>query len=161
MRIVLQRVTKAQLFHNQEKRGAIDTGLVLLLGFGREDTPDLPQRPIWGKLLDKIVGLRIFPDHTGRSDQSLTDIQGSLMVISQFTLYADWHKGRRPSFTPAARPELARDLFDRFVLDVSQRAPGTVVTGLFGREMEIELCNWGPVTLTLDSHEGRTSHVSN
>ncbi|MFO7875696.1 MAG: D-aminoacyl-tRNA deacylase [Desulfovermiculus sp.] len=155
MRIVLQRVKNARLLIHGLEKAAISTGLVVLIGFGRGDDLDLPHSPIWSKLLDKIVSLRIFPDHKGRSAASLKDIGGSLLIISQFTLYADWNKGRRPSFTPAAPAPKAQALYDRFVQDLTRVAPGPVSSGFFGQEMDIQLCNWGPFTLTLDSnHRG-------
>ncbi|MFW5818764.1 MAG: D-aminoacyl-tRNA deacylase [Desulfovermiculus sp.] len=152
MRIVLQRVKKARLVVQDLEKASIATGLVVLIGFSRDDELDLPHTFIWSKLLDKIVSLRIFPDHKGRSEASLKDINGSLLVISQFTLYADWNKGRRPSFTPAAPPQRAQALYDHFIHDLTRLAPGRVFSGFFGQEMDIELCNWGPFTLTLDSN---------
>jgi D-tyrosyl-tRNA(Tyr) deacylase len=152
MRIVLQRVKNARLLIQGLEKAAISTGLVVFIGFGRDDELDLPHTPIWSKLLDKIVSLRIFPDHKGRSATSLTDIGGSILIISQFTLYADWNKGRRPSFTPAAPAQKAQVLYDHFVQDLTRVAPGQVSSGFFGQEMDIQLCNWGPFTLTLDSH---------
>jgi D-tyrosyl-tRNA(Tyr) deacylase len=151
MRIVLQRVTKARLTIGGIEHASIGQGVVLLVGFGREDGPDLPQAPIWSTLLDKIVSLRIFPDHKGRSEVSLNAVNGSALAVSQFTLYADWRKGRRPSFTPAAPPDRAHPLFDAFVRGLTRRVAGEVASGAFGQDMEIELCNWGPFTLTLDS----------
>ncbi len=153
MRIVLQRVKEARLCILDQKKAHIGLGLVALVGFGREDSPDLPRAPVWSKLLDKIVSLRIFPDHKGRSELSLNHVHGEILVVSQFTLYADWRKGRRPSFAPAAPPERAKALYDQFISDLSSRTAGTVASGRFGAEMDILLCNWGPFTLTLDSQE--------
>jgi D-tyrosyl-tRNA(Tyr) deacylase len=153
MRIVLQRVKDASLSILGQEKVYIGPGLVALVGFGREDGPNLPQDPVWSKLLDKIVSLRIFPDHKGRSELSLNQVRGEILVVSQFTLYADWRKGRRPSFTPAAPPERAKALYDQFINDLSSRTAGPVASGRFGAEMDILLCNWGPFTLTLDSQE--------
>jgi D-tyrosyl-tRNA(Tyr) deacylase len=153
MRIVLQRVKEARLSILDQEKVHIGLGLVALVGFGREDSSDLPQTPAWSKLLDKIVSLRIFPDHKGRSGVSLNEVHGEVLVVSQFTLYADWQKGRRPSFTPAAPPERAKALYDQFVNDLSRRTSGHVASGLFGAEMNILLCNWGPFTVILDSQQ--------
>jgi D-tyrosyl-tRNA(Tyr) deacylase len=151
MRIVLQRVKEARLSVQGEANTCIGPGMLLLVGFGREDDLDLPHTKAWSKFLDKIVSLRIFPDDKGRTELSLKDIQGSILVVSQFTLYADWRKGRRPSFTAAASPHTAQKLFYRFVHDLSQLAPGSVSNGEFGAEVDILLCNWGPFTLSMDS----------
>ncbi len=151
MHIVLQRVKSAGLWTGGREHAAIGPGLVLLVGFGHEDGPDAPESAPWAKLLDKNVSLRIFPDHKGRSEVSLTDIRGSLLIVSQFTLYANWRKGRRPSFTPAAPPDRAQTLFYRFVADLTRLAPGEVACGEFGADMDVWLCNWGPYTLTLNS----------
>ena len=151
MRMVLQRVKEARLTVQGEERAAIGRGLVVLVGFGHKDAPDLPGTTVWSKLLDKIVSLRIFPDHRGRSEVSINEVHGSILAVSQFTLYANWRKGRRPSFTPAAPPDLAEMLFTAFVRDLTARTSGLVVSGLFGEEMDISLRNWGPFTLSLDS----------
>ena len=153
MRVVLQRVKEARLSVQGEEKACIGRGMVLLVGFGQEDHPALPETQVWSKFLDKIVSLRIFPDDKGRTDAGLQDVQGSILIVSQFTLYADWRKGRRPSFTPAAPPDTARRLFQRFVNDLAQLAPGCVASGEFGWEVDIQLCNWGPFTLTMDSRD--------
>ncbi len=145
MRAVLQRVTRAQVRVNGKTTGEVGKGLLVLLGVGHGDGTSEAD-----SLLDKIIHLRIFEDPEGKMNLSLLDVGGSLMVISQFTLYADCRKGRRPSFTDAAPPEEARKLYDHFV----GRASGLglkVATGVFQEVMEVEFINFGPVTILLDS----------
>ncbi|WP_285908057.1 D-aminoacyl-tRNA deacylase [Pseudodesulfovibrio pelocollis] len=151
MRLIIQRVTEAAVQVDNATVGEIATGLVVLVGFGHADTLALPGSPVWRKLLDKLIGLRIFPDDQGRFNRSLADIEGGLLLVPQFTLYADCRKGRRPSFTDACAPEVATALFDRLVADARACAPGPVACGEFGADMRIRLTNWGPVTITLDS----------
>ena len=153
MRIVLQRVTDAKVTVANQTVGEISTGLLALVGFGRSDTVDLPTSPVWKKMLDKMLNLRIFPDDAGKLNKSLVDIKGDLMLISQFTLYADCKKGRRPSFTNACTPDIAAPLFDRFIGDAKESAPAHVATGEFGAEMHLAFTNWGPVTIILDSND--------
>lgn len=145
MRAILQRVTRGQVTIAGRVRGSIQAGLVILLGVGHEDTEaelDL--------LVNKIVNLRIFADAEGKFNLSALDVQAELLVVSQFTLYADCRKGRRPSFTDAARPELAAPMCDLFVEKL--RALGcTVATGEFGADMLVEIHNSGPVTIWLDT----------
>lgn len=152
MRIVLQRVKRGAVSVAGEEIAAIGTGVVLLVGFGPEDREDLPRSRAWETILGKIATLRIFPGEGGRVDRSLLDVKGAVLAVSQFTLYADCRKGRRPSFSRAAAPELAARLFDRFVDDLEKLCP-EVRKGRFGAEMDVALCNWGPVTLVLDSAE--------
>lgn len=151
MKIVIQRVTDARVTVDNAIVGEIGTGLLALIGFGSADTMDLPTQPVWKKLLDKLLNLRIFVDDNGKFNKSLLDTKGDLMLISQFTLYADCKKGRRPSFTGACNPEIAASLFDQFVKDVQAVAPAHVATGEFGAEMFLNFTNWGPVTILLDS----------
>ena len=153
MRIVLQRVKEARLLVQGQEKACIGPGLVLLVGFGHEDDEDLPNTKVWSKFLDKIVSLRIFPDDKGRSEASLGDTEGSILIVSQFTLYADWRKGRRPSFSSAAPPDKAAALFYRFVHDLEKLSPGPVASGKFGWEADIQLCNWGPFTLFMDTQQ--------
>ncbi|MBI9080557.1 MAG: D-tyrosyl-tRNA(Tyr) deacylase [Pseudodesulfovibrio sp.] len=153
MRIVIQRVTDAKVTVADRTVGEIKTGLLALVGFGRSDTAELPTLPIWKKMLGKMLNLRIFTDDAGKLNKSLIDISGDLMLISQFTLYADCKKGRRPSFTEACHPDIAAPLFDRFVEDTERMAPATIATGEFGAEMHLDFTNWGPVTIILDSDE--------
>jgi D-tyrosyl-tRNA(Tyr) deacylase len=132
--------------------GAIDRGLVVLVGFGADDGPDLVATRIWKGFLNKIVNLRIFPGDKAHFDRSLLDAGGNILLVSQFTLFGDCTKGRRPSFSGALRPEIAEPLFNRFAEDLKHLCPD-LQTGVFGAEMDVELVNWGPVTLSLDSRE--------
>jgi D-tyrosyl-tRNA(Tyr) deacylase len=152
MKALIQRVRRAKVSVENTTVGSIGPGLVLLLGFGREDDPELPASPHWKTFLNKIVNLRIFPDSKGFFNQSLLQAGGEILLVSQFTLYADCRKGRRPSFAEAGNPETARVLYNRFIADLKTMCP-VVQTGIFGADMDVELCNWGPVTISLDSRE--------
>ena len=145
MRIVLQRVTQASVTVDDKVAGAIKRGLLILVGVadGDEETQA-------DALARKVAGLRIFADADGRFNESIRDIDGSALVVSQFTLHADVRKGRRPSFTGAARPEVAAPLIDHFAETL--RAQGVPVeTGVFGAMMSVELTNDGPFTIVIDS----------
>lgn len=145
MRAVIQRVSRASVTVEGEVTGQIKRGLLVLLGVAPDDDEAKAQ---W--LVDKITGLRIFPDDEGKMNRSLTDINGSLLVVSQFTLYGDCRKGRRPSFVDAAPPELAEQLYEKFV-EIAQGQGTHVETGRFRADMQVELVNDGPVTLILDT----------
>jgi D-tyrosyl-tRNA(Tyr) deacylase len=145
MRAVVQRVTRAQVRVGQEVLGQIGPGLLVLLGVTQADTPE---QAAW--LADKLVGLRIFNDADGKMNRGLAEVEGEMLVVSQFTLYGDCRKGRRPSFIEAAPPEIAVPLYEAFVTAV--RAQGVrTTTGRFGAMMQVELVNDGPVTLIVDS----------
>ena len=145
MRAVLQRVTRASVRVGGETVGEIGAGLLVLLGVARGDTGEDARY-----LLEKITGLRVFADEGGRMNLSLAEVGGALLVVSQFTLYGDVRRGRRPSWSAAAPPEAAEPLYELFVAEA--RRTGLVVeTGGFGRMMEVELVNDGPVTLLIDS----------
>ena len=144
MRAVLQRVSRASVTIGERVSGRIATGFLVLVGF--TDT-DGEAEIEW--MADKIIGLRVFPDDEGRMNRSLSEVGGSLLVVSQFTLYGDARKGRRPSFIAAARPEKAVELYERFV-EVLGRHGSPVETGEFGAMMQVELVNDGPVTLLLE-----------
>lgn len=145
MRVLLQRATRGEVRVEGEVVGAIGPGLVILLGVGPDDTESTADA-----LARRSAELRIFRDAAGRTNRSLAETGGDALVVSQFTLYADTRRGRRPGFTGAAAPELAERLFDRFVSAL--RGLGvTVATGRFGSEMEVELVNDGPFTIWLDS----------
>lgn len=145
MRAVIQRVKSAGVTVDGATVGAIGPGLLVLLGVAQEDTE---AGAAW--LVDKILGLRIFEDAEGKMNRGLLDTGGSLLVVSQFTLYGDTRKGRRPSFDRAARPELANRLYERFV--ALARARGVhVETGIFQAMMQVSLVNDGPVTLICDT----------
>ena len=144
MRVLLQRVTRAEVRVEERVAGRIGRGLLLLVGFTHTDgEPQL----VW--MADKVIGLRIFPDDDDKMNRSITDVEGAILAVSQFTLYGDAEKGRRPSFVSAARPEPAAALYERFVALL--RARGIrVETGQFGASMQVELVNDGPVTLWLE-----------
>jgi D-aminoacyl-tRNA deacylase len=144
MRIVLQRVARAKVTVDGRVTGQIGRGLLLLAGFTDGDTDDALA---W--MADKVVGLRIFPDDEGKMNRSVEEIDGGLLVVSQFTLYGDARRGRRPSFVDAARPEVAIPLYERF-LQVLRATGRPVQTGEFGAMMDVELVNDGPVTLILE-----------
>ena len=144
---VLQRVTTGKVKIGDRIVGDIDNGLVILLGVHRDDKEE---DIIF--LADKVIGLRIFNDNNGKMNISLQDAEGSVLVISQFTLCGDWRKGRRPSFTKAADPHKGKLLYDRFIDAVRSRGIN-VETGEFGAAMDVSLVNSGPVTFVLDSHD--------
>ena len=144
MRIVLQRVSRARVSVAGRVTGEIGRGLLLLAGFTDADTDDALA---W--MVEKVAGLRIFPDAEGKMNRSVAEIGGALLVVSQFTLYGDARKGRRPSFVDAARPEIAIPLYERFVA-LLRRTGLDVATGEFGAMMDVELVNDGPVTLVLE-----------
>ena len=145
MRAVIQRVTRCSVTVEQESVGAIGHGLMVLLGVAEDDTP---QQADW--MASKIPHLRIFEDDDGKLNRSLLDCGGEMLVVSQFTLYGDCRKGRRPSFIKAAAPEKGEALYDRFVEKVRELGV-TVATGRFRHLMDISLVNHGPVTLILES----------
>ena len=144
---VLQRVTTGKVKIGDRIVGNIDNGLVILLGVHRDDKEE---DIIF--LADKVIGLRIFNDNNGKMNISLQDANGSVLVISQFTLCGDWRKGRRPSFTKAADPDKGKLLYDGFIDAVRSRGIN-VETGEFGAAMDVSLVNSGPVTFVLDSHD--------
>ncbi|HEV2468549.1 MAG TPA: D-aminoacyl-tRNA deacylase [Candidatus Sulfotelmatobacter sp.] len=148
MRAVVQRVSRAKVTVNGEITGEIGVGLLVLLGVGHQDTEADVQY-----VADKIAGLRVFEDDAGKMNRSLSDAGGSVLAVSQFTLYGDVRRGRRPSFDDAAPPEQARRLYDLFVERI--RAAGLrCETGRFQEMMQVELVNEGPVTILLDSGKG-------
>ena len=144
---VLQRVTTGKVKIGDRIIGDIDNGLVILLGVHRDDKEE---DIIF--LADKVIGLRVFDDNNGKMNISLQDAEGSVLVISQFTLCGDWRKGRRPSFTKAADPDKGKLLYDGFINAVRSRGIN-VETGEFGAAMDVSLVNSGPVTFVLDTHD--------
>ncbi|MDP9302617.1 MAG: D-aminoacyl-tRNA deacylase [Actinomycetota bacterium] len=145
MRVLLQRVTRASVSIEGDVMSSIGIGYVLLVGFGRGDEASQVDR-----LADKIVGLRIFRDADGKTNLSIADVNGEALVVSQFTLYADTRKGRRPSFVYAADPAEAAELVEAFAEALEARGL-KVGRGVFGAEMEVELVNDGPFTMWLDA----------
>ncbi len=144
MRVLLQRVSRADVRVNERVIGEIGRGYLLLVGFTHSDTEDALQ---W--MADKVSGLRLFADADDRMNLGLADVEGALLVVSQFTLYGDAVKGRRPSFVDAARPEAAIPLYERF-LELLRATGIRVATGEFGAMMQVSLVNDGPVTLMLE-----------
>ena len=145
MRAVIQRVQSASVVVDDSTVGAIGKGILVLLGVSPEDSKDSMQ---W--MVNKMTQLRIFPDDAGKMNLSLLDVGGALLVVSQFTLYGDCRKGRRPNFMGAARPEKAEPLVDDFI-EYARQLGIVVESGIFGAHMDVTLCNDGPVTLILDS----------
>jgi D-tyrosyl-tRNA(Tyr) deacylase len=147
MRAVVQRVSRAKVTVNGGTAGEIGLGLLILLGVGQQDT-----EADAAYLAEKISGLRIFEDENGKMNRSVRDVSGSVLVVSQFTLYGDARRGKRPSFDEAAPPELARQLYELFVEKI-QAAGLRCETGRFQEMMQVELVNEGPVTILLDSRK--------
>lgn len=145
MRIVVQRVKSGSVCVAGETVGQIERGLVLLAGIHRDDDEDAVRF-----CAEKCVHMRIFSDETGKMNQSLIDVDGAALIISQFTLYGDCRKGRRPSFDAAARPEVANVLYTRFIERISDMGV-RVESGVFGADMQVEIHNDGPVTLVVES----------
>lgn len=154
MRAVVQRVSRAEVRVEDASVGAIGPGLLVLLGVGQGDGPEEAQF-----LAEKIVQLRIFSDPDGKFNLSALDVGGSVLVVSQFTLFADTRRGRRPSFINAAPPDVAAPLVERF-MDAVRASGVTIAGGRFGAHMEVELVNDGPVTIVLDTEDWKRSRSS-
>ena len=148
MRVLIQRVSRASLtIENSDKRESIERGLVVLVGISKDDNENDID---W--ITEKTINLRIFPDKENKMNLSLMDISGDMLVVSQFTLYGDCRKGRRPDFTQSAQPESAEILYKKFLDRLKNKAPHLEVrSGVFGAVMKIEILNDGPVTIMLDS----------
>lgn len=147
MRFVIQRVSHAQVTIDGQVRGSIQKGYMVLIGIGQEDTEALADR-----MIAKMLDLRIFKDADGKSNLSLRDVDGALLLISQFTLYADCKKGKRPSFFKAGEPHMANDLYE-YIIRKCKEEVRDVERGEFGAMMHVELLNEGPFTIILDSAE--------
>ena len=148
MRIVIQRVREASVKINDEIVGEIQQGLLVLLGIEHVDAElDVDY------LIQKLIHLRIFGDEEGKMNLSVSDISGDLLIVSQFTLFADTKKGNRPSFIRSARPEQARPLYDYFLSQLNKLFSGKIENGVFGANMQVELINDGPVTIIIDSKD--------
>lgn len=147
MKFVIQRVTRAQVSVNSEIIGKIGKGFLVLVGIGRSD-----DEKIADKLVQKLVNMRIFEDENGKTNLGLKDVGGELLIISQFTLYADCKKGNRPSFTEAGAPQEADRLYE-YILEKCRAEIETVQHGEFGADMKVELLNDGPFTIILDSRD--------
>ncbi|MFC4632682.1 D-aminoacyl-tRNA deacylase [Dokdonia ponticola] len=146
MRVIIQRVSEASVTINNVVKSNISAGFLVLLGITHDDTQEDIE---W--LTNKIIGLRVFSDAQGAMNLSVKDIDGDLLVISQFTLHASTKKGNRPSFLEAARPEIAIPLYEKFVSTLSRKHTKQVYTGEFGADMKVRLLNDGPVTISIDS----------
>lgn len=147
MKFVIQRVTEASVKVNREVIGAINKGFLVLIGISNEDTTEIAD-----KLIKKLIGLRIFEDENGKTNLALKDVNGELLLVSQFTLYADCKKGNRPSFIKAGNPDYANQLYE-YIIDKCKKEIPIVETGQFGANMKISLINDGPFTIILDSEE--------
>ena len=146
MRVVVQRVSEASVTIEGEVNGAIKAGFLILLGIETADTVDDIN---W--LVRKISGLRVFSDEQGLMNRSILDVNGEVLLISQFTLHASTKKGNRPSFINAAKPDVAISLYEKFVENLSVEVKNRVKTGIFGADMQVSLVNNGPVTIIIDS----------
>lgn len=149
MRAVVQRVSRASVTVEGEVVGAVDAGLLVLLGAGAGDTAEDLQY-----IVDKIVNLRIFADDAGKMNRSVLDIGGGVLCISQFTLYGDARRGRRPAFIDALEPMAAKALYEQSLGALAKAGVTRVAAGVFGADMKVELLNDGPVTILLDSRKG-------
>lgn len=149
MRAVLQRVKEASVSVDEDIIGSINKGIMVLLGVSKNDTKEDAQ-----KMLNKIIQLRIFEDDNNKTNLSLKDVAGQLLVISQFTLYADCHKGNRPSFINAGNPKLANELYEYFI-ELAKEQNLVVESGSFGADMKVSLCNDGPFTIVLECVDGK------
>ena len=147
MRFVVQRVSSASCDVDGQTVGSIKTGFMVLIGISNDDTTEIAD-----KMIKKLIGLRIFEDVNGKTNLSLHDVDGELLLISQFTLYADCRKGNRPSFINAGKPDMAKELYG-YIIDVCKGQVSVVEQGIFGADMKISLLNDGPFTIILDSDE--------
>ena len=147
MKFVIQRVAHAKVTVNETITGAIDKGFLVLIGVSETDTKEIAD-----KMIKKLVGMRIFEDENGKTNLSLTDVGGGLLLVSQFTLYADCKKGNRPSFTIAGNPVMAQEMYE-YVISQCKQQIENVQAGIFGADMKVELLNDGPFTILLDSEE--------
>ena len=147
MKFVIQRVLEASVKVDGETIGQIDKGFLVFIGVGQNDTKELAD-----KMMKKMIGLRIFEDENGKTNLSLADVGGELLLISQFTLYANCKKGNRPSFTDSGSPQMAEELYEYIIAECKKTVP-VVEKGSFGADMKINLTNDGPFTIVLDSEQ--------
>ena len=147
MKLVVQRVKKSNLKIKNKLYSSINTGMVILIGISKNDNYEMAK-----ELANKIIKLRIFNDDNGKMNKNIMQIKGEVLVVSQFTLYADTNKGNRPSFINAAKPELAILLYNHFIDELQKLISSKVRTGKFGADMKIELINDGPVTIILEKN---------
>lgn len=147
MKFIIQRVKRASVTVEEEIVGSIQSGYLVLIGISDTDTPEIAD-----KLIKKMIGLRIFEDSNGKTNISLNDVNGSLLLVSQFTLYANCKKGNRPSFINAGKPDMAKKMFE-YIIDKCRSEVSIVEMGIFGADMDVSLINSGPFTIVLDSDE--------
>ncbi len=147
MRFVIQRVTEASVTVDEQMIGKIGKGFLVLIGISGNDTKEIAD-----KMIKKLIGMRIFEDEDGKTNLSLDDVNGSLLMVSQFTLYADCKKGNRPSFIKAGEPTMAQEMY-QYIIDKCKQQVPIVETGQFGADMKVSLLNDGPFTILLDSAE--------
>jgi D-tyrosyl-tRNA(Tyr) deacylase len=147
MKFVIQRVTYASCTVDKQITGQIDKGFCVFIGVAETDT-----RKIADKMIQKLIGLRIFDDENDKINLSLNDVGGGLLLISQFTLYANCRKGNRPSFTDAGSPEMANEMYE-YIISECKKLISNVQTGIFGADMKLEIHNDGPFTIILDSND--------
>jgi D-tyrosyl-tRNA(Tyr) deacylase len=148
VKIVLQRVSRASVTVEERVKGRIGEGYMALVGITDTDTEEILKY-----MAEKMINLRIFEDEAGKMNRSLLDVGGEILLISQFTLYADCKKGRRPSFIKAGSPAFAEQMYENMIKYLEHLLPGKIQTGQFGADMKVELVNDGPVTIVLDSDE--------
>ena len=147
MRFVIQRVTKASVTVDENITGEIDKGFLVLIGVSEDDTKEIAD-----KMIKKLIGMRIFEDENGKTNLALADVGGSLLLVSQFTLYADCKKGNRPSFIKAGKPQMAEEMYEYIIAECKKEIENVQV-GIFGANMKVQLLNDGPFTIILDSDE--------
>jgi D-tyrosyl-tRNA(Tyr) deacylase len=147
MRFVIQRVTKASVTVDENITGEIDKGFLVLIGVSEDDTKEIAD-----KMIKKLIGMRIFEDENGKTNLALADVGGSLLLVSQFTLYADCKKGNRPSFIKAGKPQMAEEMYEYIIAECKKEIENAQV-GIFGANMKVQLLNDGPFTIILDSED--------
>lgn len=145
MRFIIQRVTNASVTVEDNVTGKIDKGFLVLIGVSEDDTKEIAD-----KMIKKLIGMRIFEDENGKTNLALADVGGSLLLVSQFTLYADCKKGNRPSFTKAGNPVMAEEMYE-YIISQCKKEVENVQVGIFGAYMKVQLLNDGPFTIILDS----------
>lgn len=145
MRFVIQRVTNASVTVDGNVTGEINKGFLVLIGVSDDDTKEIAD-----KMIKKLIGMRIFEDENGKTNLALADVGGSLLLVSQFTLYADCKKGNRPSFTRAGKPQMAEEMYN-YIIEQCKKEVKNVQVGIFGADMKVQLLNDGPFTIILDS----------
>ena len=147
MRFVIQRVTEASVTIDGERSGKIGKGYLVLIGVADTDTKEIAD-----KMIRKMIGLRIFEDEQGKTNLSLADVDGGLLLVSQFTLYANCKRGNRPSFIEAGKPDMANEMYE-YIIEKCRESVEEVQTGEFGADMKVQLLNDGPFTILLDSDQ--------